>query len=207
MVPDQTRKDEFVASLIRLAVASRVDAVVLLAGVDIANRSDSQMRCAGKDADDFEPFLTPWTRSAALYHILPPNQKLVDSISGVKVYPLYTSTLPSPAREVPFIPGGGLTRRLLSRVSELASETGSPSVPPFAALVQFVMEGDNRGDAVQMAASLAKALKLEITGNGLLCCPVVQEITHCSFRNAAWQQPETWRGGLFGTPHDLTLFG
>lgn len=80
---------------------------------------------------------------------------------------------------IPFIPGGGLTRRILSNIPE---SWGIPTV----ALLQFVLEGDNSSDASLMAAVVVKVLSLE-----------VQE----------WRAPDSWKQGLFGTPHDQTLYG
>lgn len=80
---------------------------------------------------------------------------------------------------ISFIPGGGLTRRMLS------------SIPagwniPTAGLLQFVLEGDNRADAGLLASIVAKVVGKDIT---------------------QWRQPGSWRDGLFGTPHDQTLYG
>ncbi|TFY70147.1 hypothetical protein EVG20_g2852, partial [Dentipellis fragilis] len=80
---------------------------------------------------------------------------------------------------IPFIPGGGLTRRILSSL---------PAAVPAAALLQFVLQGDNRADAALMAAVVAKVLSLDV-------------------REGGWTQPPSWSQGLFGTPHDPTLYG
>jgi proteasome assembly chaperone 2 len=55
-----------------------------------------------------------------------------------------------------------------------------------AAIIQFVVEGDNRGDAAFLAGTIAR-----ITG---------QEVKE-------WVQPKSWKNGLFGTPCDETLYG
>jgi proteasome assembly chaperone 2 len=48
------------------------------------------------------------------------------------------------------------------------------------------MEGDNREDAQLMAAVVSKVLQIEVP---------------------SWKQPSSWSYGLFGTPHDQTLYG
>lgn len=80
---------------------------------------------------------------------------------------------------MPFIPGGGLTRRLLL---SLPSDWNIPT----AALVQFVLEGDNRGDAMYLANVIAGIFKSEVK---------------------EWKEPKSWALGLFGTPLDQTLYG
>ncbi|KAI9569646.1 PAC2 family-domain-containing protein [Boletus coccyginus] len=82
---------------------------------------------------------------------------------------------------VPFIPGGGIAHRLLSSIPN------SWQIPTVC-LLQYAMEGDNRPEAQLLAAVAAKAL-----GN----------ITVIS----TWMQPKAWAHGLFGTPHDQTLYG
>jgi proteasome assembly chaperone 2 len=84
-------------------------------------------------------------------------------------------------KSIPFIPGGGLTRRVLSSLAE-----GWPI--PTAAILQFVLEGDNRADAQLLAAVVAKVLELDST--------IIE-----------WKHPSSWRQGLFGTPHEQTLYG
>jgi proteasome assembly chaperone 2 len=97
-----------------------------------------------------------------------------------------TSTPAQPsgtASEDPFIPGGGLTRRILT---SLGAEWQIPTV----ALLQFVLEGDNRPDARIMATVVARVLavvdRLPLDG---------------------WKEPLSWRQGLFGGSHDSTLYG
>ena len=82
---------------------------------------------------------------------------------------------------VPFIPGGGITRRLLSSIPN------SWQIPTVC-LLQYVMEGDNRSDAQLLATVTAKVLESTIL-------------------ISTWTQPTTWVHGLFGTPHDQTLYG
>jgi proteasome assembly chaperone 2 len=80
---------------------------------------------------------------------------------------------------IPLIPGGGLTRRILS------SFPAGWKIPT-ASLLQFVLEGDNRVDAGLLASVVIKVINKDI---------------------AQWRQPGSWRDGLFGTPHDQTLYG
>jgi len=81
---------------------------------------------------------------------------------------------------VHFIPGAGLTRRLLSSIPK------SWSIPT-AALLRFALDGDNRDDALSLAS-------------------VTAEIVGVPPSNVEWKQPKSWTG-LFGTPHDQTLYG
>jgi proteasome assembly chaperone 2 len=99
--------------------------------------------------------------------------------------PVYSSPVAQHPREtfkhegeVPFIPGGGLTRRILSSIPS------SWSVPT-AALLQFVIEGDNRADANIFASVVSKVLGANVK---------------------EWKQPASWNQGLFGSPHDQTLY-
>ena len=99
--------------------------------------------------------------------------------------PTYTSPVQQKFHEgvesstIAFIPGGGLTRRMLS------SFPAGWNIPT-AGLLQFVLEGDNRADAGLLASVAAKVIRKDIT---------------------QWRQPGSWRDGLFGTPHDQTLYG
>ncbi|KAH9986532.1 PAC2 family-domain-containing protein [Russula compacta] len=164
------RKQEFIDALSQFLRGSGFSAILFLSGVDTTNRTDAQM-------------ITP------TYHVHPPSSPSwenspLSSISQLPI-PEYSSPVnqyPGSSQDegpIPFIPGGGLTRRILSNLPE------SWEIPT-AALVQFVLEGDNRSDASLMAAIVAKVFSLE-----------VQE----------WRQPFSWQQGLFGTPHDQTLYG
>jgi proteasome assembly chaperone 2 len=91
------------------------------------------------------------------------------------------------------------------------------AVPPTAAVVQYVLEGDNREDAVVMATIAARALGVaEQSGKDLegLCDPWRLHVVSCFppewnilSRFEAWKEPSSWKQGLFGAPHDQTLFG
>jgi len=166
------RKQEFIDALLQFLRDSKISSSLFLSGVDMSDRTDAQM-------------ITP------TYYIRPSNSppwenSPLASISQLPI-PEYSSPVsqyPGAAASqdegpIPFIPGGGLTRRILHNLPE------SWDIPT-AALLQFVLEGDNRSDASLMAAVVAKVLSLE-----------VQE----------WRQPFSWQQGLFGTPHDQTLYG
>ncbi|KAJ3537288.1 hypothetical protein NMY22_g5650 [Coprinellus aureogranulatus] len=81
----------------------------------------------------------------------------------------------------PFIPGGGLTRRILNSIPE-------GWAIPAASLLQFVLEGDNAADAAMLASAVVGVLELTIP-NGQL------------------KAPTSWKAGLFGSPHDQSLYG
>jgi proteasome assembly chaperone 2 len=101
--------------------------------------------------------------------------------------PVYTSPVPQHPLDItkesaiPFIPGGGLTRRILSSIPS------SWSIPT-ASLLQFVIEGDNRADAQMLATIVVKVLGVDTL-------------------IGVWKQPGSWQHGLFGPPHDQTLYG
>ncbi|KAF8200712.1 PAC2 family-domain-containing protein [Pholiota molesta] len=167
----KAKKQEYINVLFNFITASKFSAVIFLSGVDLSNRTDSQM-------------MTP------TYQVLPENSPPLSSgplksLLSLPI-PVYTSPVDQKnvqqsgeATSVPFIPGGGLTRRILS------------SIPkgweiPTASLLQFVLEGDNRADAGFLASVVVKVIGKEIS---------------------QWRQPSSWKDGLFGTPHDQTLYG
>ncbi|KAI0029665.1 hypothetical protein K488DRAFT_80053 [Vararia minispora EC-137] len=167
-----SQKEQFLAALLGFIADSDFSTILFLAGVDVSNRTDEQM-------------------AAPTYYLKPSNSPAWDNsplktISALQI-PAYTTPVPqyplSPASElpVPFIPGGGLTRRILSA---LPPAFGTPA----AALLQFVAEGDNRTDAAFMAAVTAKVVGLE-------------------GKIGEWMQPKSWEEGLFGSPQDQTLYG
>jgi len=171
----KNRKDEFVQDVLTFIQHSKFAAVLFLSGVDMSNRTDDQM-------------LTP------TYHIHPPNTPSWDSTLLSRLSQLQIPTYTSPVSQrpfagasrenetgIPFIPGGGLTRRFLSSLPQ-------PWSTPTTSLLQFVLEGDNREDAKLMANVVAKIL-------------------HLDSKISAWRQPRSWDRGLFGTPQDQTLYG
>jgi len=172
----KSRKDEFIATLLDFIKSSNFRAVLFLSGVDPLHRSDSQM-------------------FTSTYHICPVKQLAgtpLHNLSNLPI-PLYKSpvrpnlyleqnVIPQniPLSEIPFIPGGGLTRRILSSILTRKWQI------PVVSLVHFAMEGDNRADAASLASVVAKVLEIEVPH---------------------WKQPGSWQGGLFGTPHDQSLYG
>ncbi|KAF8348361.1 PAC2 family-domain-containing protein [Amanita rubescens] len=167
----KSRKQEFADALITFIKNSGVSAVLFLSGVDVSDRTDSQM-------------FTP------THQIQPTGPSLATSpLQKLNSLPIPTYTTPvsqhprtgDGATPIPFIPGGGLTRRILT------SLTQNWSIPT-AALLQFVLEGDNREDAHLLAAVVAKALGVD---------HAISE----------WKRPGSWEQGLFGTPHEQTLYG
>ena len=186
--PTQPRKQAFIDSLFQFVREYRLSAVLILSGVDMSNRTDAQMMWV----DPCDPCLVisyalPRTPT---YFIRPPNSSSWENspLSPISQLPIpeYTSPVsqhpgvaPQTEGPIPFIPGGGLTRRILSN---LPTDWNIPT----AALLQFVLEGDNRSDASLMASVTAKVLSLEVP---------------------EWKEPSSWQQGLFGTPHDQTLYG
>ena len=187
-VLSQPRKQEFVDSLFQFVQEHRFSAVLILSGVDMSDRTDAQMMWVSLCLI-IPSFLMCWPRTPT-YYIRPPNSSSWESspLSPISQLPIpeYTSPVSqhpgaSPQTEgpIPFIPGGGLTRRILSNLP--------PNWDiPTAALLQFVLEGDNRSDASLMASVTAKVLSLEVP---------------------EWKEPSSWQHGLFGTPHEQTLYG
>jgi len=164
----KSRKQEFVVALLNFIKSSSLGFVLFMSGVDLSNRTDAQM-------------FTP------TYQIYPPNSPPLTAtvLHALTEIPPYTFTLLSPPQNgakdaaIPFIPGGGLTRRILGSIP--------PRWPiPTASLLQFVLEGDNGIDAGLFAAAVAKVVGLDLVEN--------------------WTQPNSWQG-LFGAPHDQTLYG
>ncbi|KAH7924262.1 hypothetical protein BV22DRAFT_1091263 [Leucogyrophana mollusca] len=163
-------KQEFVDALLHFISTSGVSAVLFLGGVDMSNRTDSQM-------------LSPTC------HIIPATSAPISPspLSALAELPIpaYASPVPqfiqadADDKRIPFIPGGGLSRRILSSIPNTWQI-------PAVCLLQYVMEGDNRGDAQLMAAVASKVLKFDVR---------------------SWKQPGSWTQGLFGAPHDQTLYG
>jgi len=169
----KSRKAEFIASLSAFIAESRFAAVLFLSGVDLSNRTDAQM----------------WT---PLYQITPADAPSLRSTPLANLHNLQIPAYTSPVSDqslavasepigIPFIPGGGLTRRILRSLP-------SSWPVPTAVLLQFVNEGDNRQDAVLFASAVAKILEIGLSPDD-------------------WKQPSSWSHGLFGPPHDQTLYG
>jgi len=176
----KNRKDEFISSLLSFIQSSQFSAVVFLSGVDTSYRTGEQMA-------------TP------TYKLVPPRTPPWDS-SPLAIFaqvplPAYTSIPQQPfshlqegiiTEAVPFIPGGGLTRRILSSFPQEWST-------PILSLLQFAFEGDNRADAQFLASVVSRLFYTSPMENGM--------------SKIEWKQPKSWNGGLFGTPHDQTLYG
>lgn len=121
---------------------------------------------------------------------LPPNKfsdlegTPLESLKQLPI-PLYRSPIsPGDSEEdaiIPFIPGGGLTRRMLNSIP-------SGWTIPTASLLQFVLEGDNAADAALLASVTAKVLGVDVS-------------------IGEWKEPVSWKTGLFGSPHDQSLYG
>lgn len=197
----QSRKETFTASLLKFVQENGVGAVLYLTGVDLTNRSDAQMKYASLLLKPI-PFLTTCPRSPIYALTAPgspalgsspislisqlPTYKFEDSETSIGATGIPASQPPSRSLDIPFIPGGGLTRRLLALSLGFGSSTQAPTAIPAAAILQFVLEGDNRADAEFFASVIARILKLQVEN---------------------WKQPPSWKVGLFGTPHDQTLYG
>ncbi|KAF8586688.1 hypothetical protein K439DRAFT_1631393, partial [Ramaria rubella] len=156
------QKDIFISSLLNFVKEKNFKSVLVVSGVDSINRTDSQMH-------------TP------MYHLFPPSSDIaaLPSLKYLNSLPKYTAG--QTFGKGPSLPGGGLTRRLLSSISDnLSSNTGF--------LIWMGMEGDNRDDAKFVANAIAKILSVE------------EKIKE-------WKEPESWQHGLFGTPNDHSLFG
>ncbi|KDR75248.1 hypothetical protein GALMADRAFT_249235 [Galerina marginata CBS 339.88] len=166
----KSMKVEFIETLLSFIKEYRFSAALFLSGVDLSNRTDSQM-------------MTP------TYQIRPGDIAILDEtpLEGLATLPIPTYTSPVQQRpkqpdeeaQIPFIPGGGLTRRILLSIPKGWNV-------PTACLLQFVLEGDNRADAGLLASVIVRILGKDV---------------------AQWKQPGSWRAGLFGTPHDQTLYG
>jgi len=185
----QSRKQEFIDTLSQFLRESKFATTLFLSGVDMSNRTDAQMMFVTSPSPSLGFIWLIALFSTPTYYIRPPNSPSWESspLSTISQLPIpeYSSPVsqyPGASHDegpIPFISGGGLTRRILSSLPE------SWEIPT-AALLQFVLEGDNRSDASLMAAVVAKVLSLEVR---------------------EWKQPFSWQQGLFGTPHDQTLYG
>jgi len=168
----KSRKEEFVISLLDFVKSSQFASVLILAGVDLSQRIDAHMSTPTY-------YLQPrHTTSSAL------------AASPLSRIPAFLPSFSPPSyqtqsSDVPVLPSSGLTPLLLRSLSQSSLE--EVSFPPTLVILQYVLEGDNRPDAVILATIVAQAIG------------VSEEFT--------WKEPGSWRQGLFGTPHDQTLFG
>jgi proteasome assembly chaperone 2 len=168
---------------------SGISAVVLLSGVNLLNRTDEQM-LYGRFRLNTLLLTCRLPCSTPTYQMTLPNTDLSNTpLAQLSVLPIpqYSTPFSQNPRDVaarpqlPFIPGGGLTRRILTSLPSTWSI-------PTAALLQFVLEGDNRQDALMFASAIAKVVGMD---------------SHIK----DWKQPISWNQGLFGSPHDQSLYG
>jgi len=167
----KSRKQEFINVFLGFVETSKIGAVLLISGVDPLNRTDAQMM-------------------TTTYQFRPKNSLIsssaLQSLESLPI-PAYTSPVqqepqnPEENNANPFIPGGGLTRRILNSLPDGWNV-------PTACLLQFVFEGDNQADANILASVVAKVVGIDRS-----CLQ--------------WKQPSSWREGLFGAPHDQSLYG
>ncbi|KAJ7188023.1 PAC2 family-domain-containing protein [Mycena filopes] len=167
----KSQKQEFIQALLEFVKTSGVASALFLSGVDLSNRTDTQMQTPTYQIRTTAASLssTPLARLAEL--------PIPEYTSPVPQFPLRDAETEP---DVPFIPGGSLTRRILQTLSK------SPSSVPTAAILQFVLEGDNRADAAMLASVVVAVLGLSIGG---------------------FKEPRSWKQGLFGAPPDPTLYG
>jgi len=152
-------KDRFTSQLGAFIKAAGFANVLLLTGVDVMARQDRHM-------------------SSPLYHFAATARSTPFEDRLTLTTPAY---LKSPTPTLPPVPGSGLARRLLDVLNKEDLEGTAVGV-----LLQFVMEGDNRGDAKFLAEFATKVADVAVT---------------------EWKEPPSWRIGLFGTPQEQTLYG
>ncbi|KIK67171.1 hypothetical protein GYMLUDRAFT_854594 [Collybiopsis luxurians FD-317 M1] len=164
----KARKQDFLNDFFEFVEELGFGSVLILSGVDLSNRLDEQM-------------LTPTYQ-------LQPNESPLSStpLHRLTVFPIPKYASPVPQKldsddepQIPFIPGGGITRRMLS---SLPKEWNIP----ISALLRFALDGDNRTDAYSLASIVAQVVGIDL-------------------ESVIWKQPESW-AGLFGTPHDQSLY-
>ncbi|KAF9469879.1 PAC2 family-domain-containing protein [Collybia nuda] len=165
----KSRKSKFVASLLQFIQESGFGCVLFLSGVELTNRMDSQM---------FTPtYQVQLQRGPGLHGTI------LNTLNSLPI-PMFQSPRSDGEHgdiNIPSIPGGGLSRRILSSLPDTWST-------PTASLLHFVLEGDNRADARLFAGVVAKVVCLD---------SLIEE----------WKSPSSWKLGLFGAPHDYTLYG
>ncbi|KAF9524011.1 PAC2 family-domain-containing protein [Crepidotus variabilis] len=180
----KAKKEAFVQELLHFIASSDFCAALFLSGVDPSSRTDAQM---------FTPTHqihlpgTPNIAGTPLHNL--GNLPIPIYSSPVQQNPVgsldTTAITPNESHDIPFVPGGGLTRRLLTSISN----SGDWKIPT-GALLQFVLEGDNRADAALFASVVAKTLGINQLNE-----------------SGSWKQPSSWSYGLFGAPHDQNLYG
>jgi len=77
---------------------------------------------------------------------------------------------------------------------------------PTISLLQYVFEGDNRGYAGTFVALLNRVLKLDLQSE--FTFQFTAATLNALVTLIGVIEPESWKQGLFGTPHDhQTMFG
>ncbi|KAF8317982.1 hypothetical protein DL93DRAFT_2076539 [Clavulina sp. PMI_390] len=166
----QACKLEFIQSFVKYATEGGFSSILFLTGLDLSNRPDSHMITPA--------YFLPTSSSTPV----PPLTEKLSSMIPPFMPPGSPHPFSSSPSSEPFkLPSSGLTVPLLREMS------GNASAPASATILQYVLEGDNREDAVMMATIVARAIG------------ITEEF--------AWKEPSSWRQGLFGAPHDQTLFG
>ncbi|CAK9779361.1 hypothetical protein CC85DRAFT_288680 [Cutaneotrichosporon oleaginosum] len=127
----KARKDEHVFLISTLVADAGVSLV--LASLDAAHQDDAQL-------------LTPHQC------ILPPHHLPQPVLDRLAALPPLRITLDQPVSGYPpFLPGAGLTRRILAALAD----------KPSGAIAAWVVEGDNRGDAHALARAVLRLLDIE----------------------------------------------
>ncbi|WOO84684.1 Proteasome assembly chaperone 2 [Vanrija pseudolonga] len=158
----KTKKDAHVELISALAHNYGVDVTLVLTSLDAANQDDAQL-------------LTPHQA------VVPPTPAPHPVLGRLAQLPALRLTLETntraPAKETttypPFLPGAGLTRRILAAVADV----------PSGAVSAWVVEGDNRGDAHALAAVALGVLGIET------------QITEPSTWKGLFGSADGWSGG------------
>ncbi|GMK58531.1 hypothetical protein CspeluHIS016_0505630 [Cutaneotrichosporon spelunceum] len=134
----KAKKEEHVAQIAE--AVKDAGAAIVLASLDAANQDDAQLLAP---IQSILPPKTPTHPALKRVANLPPLRLTLDPnaapSAGSKSYP-------------PFLPGAGLTRRLLGALAD----------QPSGAIAEWVVEGDNRADAHALAHALMGVLGIEV---------------------------------------------
>ncbi|KAN0062870.1 hypothetical protein ACQY0O_004691 [Thecaphora frezii] len=172
----KSQESQFAKRLVTWIRSARFERVIILSSIDAAARTDQELST---------PLLTllPTAPRSATF------QALSTSYPEFQIRPP-PSHLPAPspqaAGSIPIIPGGGMTRKILSTFQTLSTEKEQQGEQEVAALLLFCAEGDNRPDAHFFVHKLAHALGIEI--------------------EETLVEPTSWQG-LFGAPLDQSMYG
>ncbi|KAJ7072118.1 PAC2 family-domain-containing protein [Mycena amicta] len=173
----KSQKQEFVDALLDFVNTSGFAAALFLSGVDLSNRTDSQMltptyhlRPTGA-APDLSVYITRTSCAATHPRRIRPRYLSTRSNSRIRKIPLRTSRSSQAAAS---------PRRIFQTISR-----SPPSSVATAGFLQFVLEGDNRADAALLASAVIAVLGLQVPG---------------------FKEPDSWKRGLFGAPPDASLY-